>query len=290
MEQLNKLKWIFFGTSKFSVIILDELKKYGIMPMLVVTTEDKPQGRKLVLTPPPVKIWAESNKIPFLQLKTLRTDEAFQEIKKTSGDNIDLTVVASYGKIIPKNILDIPEHGTINVHPSLLPKLRGASPIESAILSEKETGVTIIKLDEEMDHGPILAQEKTVDIEENNPPYADDLEQKLAKKSVEILIPVFEKIINRTIEPLEQNHSLATFCQKLDKKDALVNLSDDPVVNIKKVRAYQHLNPHFFDLNNKNKRVVIRKASIQNGVFTIEKVTPEGGKEIAHQDYLNGIH
>ena len=115
---------IFFGTPDFSVKILEAMEKAGFVPIAIVTASDKPKGRKLQMTPSPVKVWAQEKNIPFLQPETL----------KNLSYKPDLFVVASYGKILPKKILEIPKHGTINVHPSLLPKLRGASPIQSAIL------------------------------------------------------------------------------------------------------------------------------------------------------------
>lgn len=289
MKPLNNLKWVFFGTENLSLIVLNELKQVGLLPFLIITTEDKPKGRNLVLTPPEVKVWAENNSITFLQFKTLKNPDVINEIKKKT-QNADVFLVASYGKIIPREILEIPEHGTINLHPSLLPKLRGPSPIESAILTESETGVTIIKLDEEIDHGPILAQEKTTDLEIINLPYASELEESLAKKGSEMLVKVFEKIIKKELIETPQNHDLATFCQKIEKKDAEINLDDPPELNIKKIRAYQKFKPYFFDRKNHNKRVVIKKASFINGDLEIQTVLPEGGKEMLYKDYLNGIH
>jgi len=144
---------VFFGTSRFSVIVLEELKKAGIMPELVVTAPDTPQGRKLILTPPPVKAWAQENGVKFLQPQKL--DDSF--IGQLSKVNAQLFLLASYGKIIPQKVLDLPQHGTLNVHPSLLPKYRGPSPIQSQILADdKNVGVSIILLDEKMDHGPIV--------------------------------------------------------------------------------------------------------------------------------------
>lgn len=272
-----------------SVGVLNELKIRGFAPVLIITTEDKPKGRNLLLTPPEVKIWAIENKIPFLQLKTLKDENVLDQIKSISGE-VDVSVVASYGKIIPRKILDFPKYGTLNVHPSLLPKLRGASPIETAILTETETGVTIIKLDEEIDHGPILAQQKTINFESDGVPYADELEKTLAKKGAEILIEVFDKILTNNLIETPQKHDQATFCKKLDKKNAFIELSDSPKNNLRKIRAYQKLKPYFFDINNNNKRIVIKNARLENENLVIEKVLPEGGKEISYKEYLNGIY
>ena len=138
---LNKYKIAFFGTPDIAVMVLEELKKANIIPTLIITAPDKPKGRKLIMTPPPVKIWALKNNIIAMQPEKL-DDNVLNMLSK---GNYDLFIVASYGKILKKELIEIPKYKTINVHPSLLPKLRGASPIISAILrDEKKTGVTII--------------------------------------------------------------------------------------------------------------------------------------------------
>lgn len=272
------MKIAFFGTDDFSVKVLDTLKAGGLLPALVITTQDKPKGRKLVLTPCEVKIWAQENKVEYLEPEKLNTE--FQETYKKY--EIDLGVVASYGKIIPEAVLEIPKHKTINVHPSLLPKLRGASPLQSAILSESDTGVTIIKLDKEMDHGPILAQQK-LDIEW--PPYVSELKESTAKLGGEMALKVIEDIKENKLVEKEQNHSEATFTKKIEKALAEINLNDAPEINLRKIRALQDYNPFFYD---NGKRVIIKKASINNGELVIEKIVPEGKKEMNYSDYLRG--
>jgi methionyl-tRNA formyltransferase len=147
MNQKQNIKFAFFGTAGFSVAVLDELERAGFLPSAVVTAPDAVMGRKKVLTPSPVKVWAQARNIPVVLPDSLA--------------NFDLFVIASYGKIIPKKILDIPRFGTLNVHPSLLPKYRGPSPIQTFILNgDEETGVTIMLTDEQMDHGPVIASAK----------------------------------------------------------------------------------------------------------------------------------
>src|SRR3989304_2949989 len=150
---------IFFGTPVFGQIVLRKLSDDNFNIVAVVTQPNRPVGRDQKLTPSPVKTLANERKIPVLtpadKTKLLATGSRLLALKPT------LLVVASYGMIIPQEILRLPEKGALNVHPSLLPKYRGASPIQAAILNgETETGVTIILMDEQMDHGPILAQEK----------------------------------------------------------------------------------------------------------------------------------
>lgn len=278
------IKPVFFGTSSFSIGVLDALKKEGIVPALIVTAPDKPRGRKLIVTPPPVKIWAQENNIPFLQPEKL--DDAFAHRLQTT--NYGLFVVASYGKIIPKQVLDIPKHGTLNVHPSLLPKLRGASPIQSAILSEESTGVTIILLDEKMDHGPIIAQEEVpVTLW---PPKESVLEKILAEAGGKLLANIIPKWIDGNIEPKEQEHERATYTKKFTKEDGLIDLSDDPTTNYRKIQAFEVWPKAYFftERHGKQTRVAITDAELIEGILVIKKVTPEGKKEMNYEDFLRG--
>jgi methionyl-tRNA formyltransferase len=152
-------KFVFFGSSEFSFFVLEELKVHQLIPSLIVTTPDKPKGRKLLLTSNIVKTWAIENNIPVLDPVSLKNNPDL--VSHLISLNPSLFLVASYGKIIPKEIFEIPEHKTLNIHPSLLPKYRGASPIQSQILNnEKEIGVTIMQIEETMDTGPIISQKK----------------------------------------------------------------------------------------------------------------------------------
>lgn len=283
----NNYNWAFFGTDEFSIAVLDELKKNNYIPSLVVTTEDKPKGRKLLLTPPPVKEWALKENIKCIQLKSLKNDESFSSIKSSSELDFDFFIVASYGKIIPQNILDIPKYKTLNVHPSLLPKLRGPSPIQSAILSENETGVSIMRLDSEMDHGPLLAQEK-VNIEW--PPYADELEKTCAQIGGKMLAEIIPKWMVGEINESEQDHSNATYCKKIEKKDAQIDLSDSPEINLKKIRAFNIWPGAFYFEKDGDKeiRIIVKKAHIDNNELVIDRIIPEGKKEMDYKDYLRG--
>ena len=249
------MNFVFWGTDEFSVIVLDELKKAGLLPSLVVTATDKKMGRGMHLTPPPVKLWAEKHGIPLLQPDKL--DDGFY-LQLTTYD-LQLFIVASYGKIIPKEVLDIPEPGSLNVHPSLLPKYRGASPIQSQIISEeKNIGVTIIKMDEKMDHGPILAKHKIESISSSSlskeacPPslrggvsrrvsslrdggcfvrkYAE-LEKTLAKEGGRLLAEVIPKWVAGEIRPVVQNDTEASYTKKFAKNDGLIDLSADSKQN-----------------------------------------------------------
>lgn len=266
------MRFAFFGGGDFSVRVLDILYRGGFVPELIVTTPDKPRGRKLILQPTPLKIWAEKNNIPVIINYEL------------PNANYDLFIIAAYGKILPKKILDIPKCGTLNVHPSLLPKYRGPSPIQSFILSgEKETGTTIMLTDEQMDHGPIIAQQK---LEISNL-YYKELEEKLAELGGRLLIETIPKWLNKEIKLQEQNHSQATFTKKITKQDGLIDLEKDPAEIIeRKIRALTPWPGVFTFIN--NKRLIITKAELTDSGLKIERVKPEGKKEMNFDDFLRG--
>lgn len=284
---MSKFNFVFFGTSRFSEIILEKLKEHGLSPALIITGEDKQQGRGLTLTAPPVKLWAQENSIPFLQPKKLDSDL----VGKLKIENCDFFLLASYGKIIPKEILDLPQKGILNVHPSLLPKLRGPSPIQSAILSESETGVSIMLLDEEVDHGPILAQEKVAPPADGWPPYYSELETELANAGGNILAQTIPKWITGEIEAKEQDHSQASFTKKISKEDARIDLTDSPELNLRKIRAYSESPIAYTEIETKKGtiRIKIKKARLGNGLLVLERVVPEGSKEMSWDDFSRGF-
>ncbi len=261
-------KFAFFGSSMFSVFLLNSLKEKGWLPALIVSTPDKPQGRKLVLTPTPVSLWANENNIPLITPPNLKV-----EIPELNG--FDLFIVASYGKIIPQAILDMPKDGVLNVHPSMLPKYRGPSPIQSAMLDDdKETGVSIMKLDALMDHGPIIAQEK-IEITEWLPLL--DMKKILAEKGAELLVHNYKNT------PVEQNHDLATYTKKITKEDGLIDFTADPYLNYRKILAFSGWPSVYYFVD--GIRVKITKARFENGTLVIEKIVPEGKSEMDFNEY-----
>lgn len=215
----NQLRFAYFGTPEFASIILEELFVKGFAPSLIVTQPDKPRGRKLVLTPSEVKAWGEAHGAHVLTPMKMR-DEDFLSVLRAA--NCELFIVAAYGKILPKEVLDMPKYGVLNVHPSLLPKFRGSSPIESAILSdEKWTGVTIIELDEEMDHGPVIAQRER--IIPHWPPRGSELTRDLAHFGGSLLADVIPEWLNG-LHAFPQDHARATTTKKISKEDGLLQL------------------------------------------------------------------
>ncbi|MFC1721197.1 methionyl-tRNA formyltransferase [Patescibacteria group bacterium] len=277
----NKIDFIFFGTPQFAVFALEELEKEGLLPSLVVTAPDRPAGRGLALTKSPVKIWAEEHSIKISQPEKL--NEEF--IDKLKTDSYELAIVAAYGKIIPNEILDTPKHGTLNAHPSLLPKYRGPSPLEAQILAgDEEAGISIMLLDEEMDHGPILAQEK-FELGNLN---KEELGEKLFRLGGQMLANIIPNWVSGEITAHEQNHEQATYTKKIAKQDGLVDLNDDSKTNWNKFRAYYGWPGTFFFTKRYGKeiRVKITDAEFKNNEFVVKKVIPEGKKEINYDQFL----
>src|SRR3989344_4931969 len=204
------MKFVFFGTPEFAATVLEKLIAAGYVPAAIVCNPDKQVGRKQVLTPPPTKILAGKYGINILQPEILANYEL-----PIANYEPDLAIIAAYGKIIPKTILDIPKHGFINIHASLLPKYRGASPIQYAILNgDKETGITIMKVDEEMDHGPLLGKSE---IRISKFETYENLRQKLAILGAKLLTKIIPDYIDGKIKLVEQDHSKATFAKIIKK-------------------------------------------------------------------------
>ncbi len=280
---MSNISFAFFGTGEIALGVLSELERAGFTPSHIVTSPDRPAGRGRALTPPPAKQWALERSIPVSQPEKL--DSHF--LKNVRMSLTELIVVADYGKIIPKSVLDIPKHGVLNVHPSLLPRLRGPSPIRSAILTnEKNTGVTIMQMDEEMDHGPIVAQ-KQVAITDF-PPRGRDLDALFSSEGGRLLAEVLPKWVKGEITPREQEHEKATYTKKLSKDDAAIILSDDAYNNLLKIRAFDdNPRPYFFARRGDSQiRVVIVDAHMQDGVLVIDRVIPEGKKEMGYEEFL----
>lgn len=209
---------VFFGTEDFSLVTLSALIASGHPIAAVVTKPDSQKGRGHKLTPPRVKILAQQHNIPVwqpLKLRDITTN--IQALDNPVG------ILVSYGKIIPQATIDLFKPGIINLHPSLLPKYRGPSPIESAIKNgDSQTGVSIMQLSAEMDAGPVYHQ-LTVDLDDSET--RPDLYGKLALIGTRELIKVLPLIIDGSLQPIPQNTSDATYCQLLQKSDALLEPS-----------------------------------------------------------------
>lgn len=280
----------FFGTPDIAVAVLEELEQAGFLPALVVTNPDRPIGRKQVITAPPVKLWAESREIPVFQPESLKNKNALAPLFEIS---YDLFIVAAYGALIPVHLLELPKHGTLNVHPSLLPKLRGASPIRSAILSDmRETGVTIMQMDAELDHGPILTQMNTVIDPSAWPVHGRELDSIMAHQSGALLADIIPHYLDNAISPSPQDHSEATFCSKITKADSELALDpyhlpegQEAYDTLLKIRAFDGW-PETFFMNN-GKRIKIKDAGIAfGGSLVITRIIPEGKSEMDFDAYF----
>lgn len=279
---MEKLKIAFFGTPLLSSQTLDILKGNGYLPSVIITSPDKPAGRGLKITPSPVSIWAENNNIPCLKPEKIR-EEFIEEFKKL---NIDLSVVVAYGKILPEALINIPKFKTINIHYSLLPKYRGASPLESSLLNgDDTTGVSIQQMVFKLDSGPIIT-EKEVKIDINDT--KEKLRDELTILGGNLLCEIIPKIVNTAINPKNQDESKVTFCTKINKEDGEIDINGNPQVNYNKYRAFYGWPGVFFFINKHNKRirVKIKQAVYENNLFTIKRVTPEGKKEVSYEDFL----
>lgn len=278
----------YFGTPRFSVRVLERLAAHNIVPALVVTAPDRPKGRGRVMTPPEAKEWALARGIDVAQPHTLKEGTLVSALQNSEWD---LFIVASYGKIFPKEVLSIPKHGVLNVHPSLLPKLRGPSPVISSILAdERETGVSIMLLDEEMDHGPILAQGRVEIAEEDWPLPSSVLEDLLADEGGNLLAEAIPPYIEGELQPFAQEHEKATYTKKFTDADALLDLSGDPGLNLLKIRAFDQNPRAYFTLekNGRSIRVIVTDAEVRDGALSLLRVIPEGKKEMPYADFLRG--
>jgi methionyl-tRNA formyltransferase len=267
-------RFAYFGTPSVASETLAYLLEHGFIPALVVTSPDAPRGRGLVLTPTPVKELALAHDIPVLTPEKL--DEESMSAIRAYG--CDYALVVAYGKIFPESLIaDFPK-GVLNVHYSLLPKYRGATPLETALLSgEKETGVTVQKMVKELDAGDVIAQEATVIGPQET---ARELRPRLIRIGAELLVATLPKYLNGEIVPVPQDAALATRAYKIKKEDGLLDLSAPASENWNKYRAYaDSIGTYFFE---NGKRMKVTSASLEHGEFRVLRVIPEGKKEMTY--------
>ena len=258
------MKYVFFGTPDFAVTILRHLVGAGYIPSAVVTNPDRPVGRKHVITPPPVKQWAleHSNQLWKSDFHSLIFQpQKLGEIKEQlAALEPDLFIVAAYGKLIPKSILNIPKQGSINVHPSLLPKYRGPTPIQTAILNgDEETGVTIMLMDEKMDHGATL-KISNFQFPISNYDYPT-LSKVLAELGAKTLLEVIPEWLNNKISPSPQDDTKATYTRIYKGEDGLLDFTRTAEELDCQVRAL-NLEPGTYFMKD-GKRIKILKAHIK---------------------------
>jgi len=297
---MKKLTLVYFGSPDFSADFLEKIlldKSFPVEVKLVVTQPDSPVGRKQILTPTPVRKVAEKYK------------SIISEKSRIELTNIDLALVYAYGKLIPKELLNIPKYGFWCIHPSLLPKYRGTSPMATALINgDKKTGVSIFKMDEEIDHGPIIAQENlTIDQDDKRP----DLERKLTNLAFEMFRKIlsdkdigfsnFSFLEKARIESrlTKQNHNLATYTKKLTKQDGFISFEN---LKLKIENSSEDLYNLFRGLYpwpglwtmikpiqptrlDEAKRLKITDMELVNGKLIIKKVQLEGKKEVDFETF-----
>lgn len=227
-----KKRIVFMGSPQFAVPSLQSLiQQFHVVG--IVTQPDRPAGRGRTLTPPPIKILALENDLPVIQPARIREPEAMQQLQAWKPDVI---VVAAFGQILRQPVLDMPAHGCINVHASLLPRWRGAAPIQAAILhGDKQTGVSIMQMEAGIDTGPVYRQ-KTVDIHPDDT--SETLGQTLADCGADLLVETLPGILDGRLIPQPQNENLATYASMLKKEDGLLDFSKSSQSLDNKVRAY----------------------------------------------------
>lgn len=307
IEDINvekQLNVIFMGTPEFSVNVLDALNK-NIKVRAVVTQVDKPVGRKGIIKKTPVKEYAENHAILVLQPEKIK--ESVQEILDL---NPDLIVTCAYGQILPKEILDFPKYGCINVHASLLPKLRGGAPIHRAILNDyKKTGITIMYMDEGMDNGDIISQ-REIEIDEVDT--ASTLHDKLSNLGSSLLIETLPSILNGTNKRIPQNESEVTYGLNIKRDDEKISFSktkrqiynqirglnswpgaycmyEGKILKIWSSRVTDNFYPEKFDGEITNIYLDGIGVKVSNGEIVITELQLEGKKRMLAADFINGI-
>lgn len=270
------MKVVFFGTPYFSAEILKDLIEKGVEICAVVTQPDKQQGRNLKVFPSPVKKVAQSllPNTPIHQPIKVR-DSEFQKLIATY--NADFFVVVAFGQIFPKSLLDMPPKGCINVHTSLLPKLRGAAPIQRAIINgDTETGATIMYMAQACDAGDILSQKK-VNIEEHMD--ANQLALSLCHASKQILLPTLKKVLSGEISPIKQIESEATFAPKIKPETAFIDWS---LTNSETYNLYRGVHPRPGAWT----YIYIRGKKVRLKLLAMKKAPESGAKGsiLAYQD------
>ncbi|HLR14886.1 MAG TPA: methionyl-tRNA formyltransferase [Bacillota bacterium] len=296
---------VFMGTPDFAVPVLKTMIDSLYEVVLVVTQPDRPVGRKRILTPPPVKVEAEKHNIPIFQPEKIRKD--YEAIKEAQPD---LIVTTAYGQILPKELLDIPRLGCVNVHASLLPELRGGAPIHYAILEGKETtGVTIMYMVEQLDAGDMLAK-KEVDIEHTD--NVGTLHNKLSEVGATLLKETLPHIFNETIKAEKQEKEQATYAPNIDRDVEKIDWKKDSIEIYNHIRGLCPWPVAFTTLNGKTVKLwkaqivdkqvgsvpgeIVRHTDDQTVIVTcgdgkgieLIKIQPSGSRKMTTEEYLRG--
>lgn len=294
---------VFMGSPEFAVPILRALvAKYLVVG--IITQPDRPAGRGRVLSPPPIKLLADELSLPVIQPSRLSEPEALQQLHHWSPS---LIVVAAFGQILKPEVLDLPEYGCINVHASLLPRWRGAAPIQAAILNgDDTTGITIMRMDPGIDTGPILSQKNLAITHEDS---TGTLGVKLSTLGANLLMETLPQYLSGKLEPVIQDNSLATYASMIKKEDGLLNLSMSAIQLDRIIRAFNpwpgafiywneqllkihHAHPVEAQSESPGKKVIylqLPAIATGNGFLVLDELQLAGRKTQSGKAFLNGI-
>lgn len=300
------MKIMFMGTPDFALFSLRALCEASETVAAVVTQTDKPKGRGMTLTPPPVKVYAAEKGIRIYQPTTLK-DGAFADALKEIDP--DLIVVVAYGKILPKYVLDYPKYGCINIHGSLLPKYRGAAPMQRAIMDgETVTGITSMYMAEGLDTGDMLLTEEVAIAHDDN---FESVHDKLGEAGARVLLRTIDALKRGDLHPVKQNDAEATYAAKIEKSECKLDFSDDAKRLHDKIRGLSPFPLGFTSLPSGKLLKILRahptdetanaevgkvlsadrsgiKVACGRGCLVIEVATPEGKKAQSAADLVNG--
>lgn len=300
------MRILFMGTPDYALFSLKALYDAGEEIIGVVTQPDKPKGRGLTLTPPPVKVYATEKNIPVYQPATLKDGAFADELAKLDPEMI---VVVAYGKLLPKYVLDYPKYGCINIHGSLLPKYRGAAPMQRAIMEgETVSGVTSMYMAEGLDTGDMLLKEEVEIAEDDN---FETVHDKLGEAGARVLLRTVEAAKKDELHPEKQDDSLATHAAKIDKAECRIDFSTDVKVLHDRIRGLSPFPLAFTTLRGGKMFKIVRAkyekcahveeygkvlradkngiaVAAHGGLLIIEIATPEGKKAQSAADLVNG--
>lgn len=288
------MKIAFFGTPRLAQIVLEKLISSHFKPELIVTSPDAKVGRGRTVKPSPVKKTALEHGIKILQPDKLIGSSRFTVHPSASlwasSSPFDLAILVAYGKIIPKEVLEIPRLGFVNVHPSLLPNYRGPSPIQTALLNgEEKTGVSLMVLDEELDHGPVLAQ-KEIALESTDT--HGSLIEKMGEIGAEFLIETLPGYINGSLKPTPQDHTKTTLTKKITKADGKIDINNPPDHQIldRMIRAFYPWPTVWATVNHNGKDMLLKFLPTTNYELqtTNYLIQPEGKRPMTIKEFLNG--
>lgn len=301
-DMKEKIKIVFMGTPEFAVPVLEGLiKNYDVI--LVVSQPDKEVGRKKILTFPPVKEKALEYGIDVFQPKNIK-----EECDTILSCHPDLIVTCAYGQIIPKLLLDLPKYGCINVHASLLPKLRGGAPIHKAIIDGyKKTGITIMYMDEKMDSGDIIRQQE-IEITDNT--ITETLHDTLSQMGVDLLLKTIPDIVSGNINPVKQDPNEVTYAPNIKREEEKIDFQQAGRKVFNQIRGLNSWPGAYCYLDNKVMKIydvsfteektskeageVLAvskegiKVALNDGVLYIKTLKPEGKKKMTYKEFVNG--